>query len=134
MKGSFQTGIGAALTGVAASFAVMGAPVAAFAANTAPHVDMTQPHDQVYPVSAQSSGEQGTVLVQVYVSPSGKVAKYNVAQSSGFGDLDNAALESVLNWRFVPAMRDGDPVSDWTVVKVVYQLPQAATQPASPPG
>lgn len=119
-----QTSVVAALSGAAASFALIGAS-AAFAADTAPRVDITQPHEQVYPVSAQSSGEQGTVLVQVYVAPNGRVAKYSVAQSSGFGDLDNAALESVLNWRFVPAMRGGDPVSDWTVVKVVYQLPEA---------
>ena len=133
LKGFSQTGIGAALAGAAASIAIMGAG-AAFGASTAPHVDLTQPHTQVYPESAQASGEQGTVLVQVYVGPNGRVAKYNVAQSSGFGDLDNAALESVLNWRFVPAMRDGDPVSDWTVVKVVYELPQAPAQPSSPPG
>lgn len=128
-----QIGVVAALCGAAASFAVIGAG-AALAADSAPHVDLTQPHTQLYPQSAQVSGEQGTVLVQVYVSPNGRVAKYSVSQSSGFGDLDNAALESVLNWRFVPAMRDGDPVSDWAVVKVVYQLPQAPAQPASPPG
>lgn len=124
---------GAALVGAGAFFAVIGACVA-FAAETPPRVDATQPHAQVYPESAQASGEQGTVLVQVYVSPNGKVAKYSVAQSSGFGDLDNAALESVLNWRFVPATRDGDRISDWTVVKIIYQLPEAPSQPTSPPG
>jgi len=109
-------------------------PPTASAANSAPHVDVTQPHQQVYPESAQAGGEQGTVLVQVYVHPNGKVAKYNIAQSSGFGDLDQAALQSVLNWRFVPAMRNGDPVSDWAVVKIVYQLPQTTAQNSSPPG
>lgn len=104
------------------------------ATKTGPHVDLTQPHTQLYPQSAQVSGEQGTVVVQVYVRPDGKVAKYNVAQSSGFGDLDDAALESVLNWRFVPAIWDGEPVSDWTIVKVVYQLPQMPAQSTSPPG
>jgi protein TonB len=132
LNGFLQTGIRAALAGAAASFALSGAG-AAVAADTAPHVDLRQPHDQIYPVSAQSSGEQGTVLVQVYVRPDGKVGKYNLAQSSGFGDLDNAALESVLNWRFVPATRNGDPVSDWTIVKVVYQLPPGTAQAKSPP-
>ena len=129
-KSFIQTG--AVLVGVAAWFAA-GAGTAV-AADTGPHVDLTQPHTQLYPESAQASGEQGTVLVQVYVRPDGKVGKYSVAQSSGFGDLDTAALESVLNWRFVPAMQDGDPVSDWTVVKVVYQLPQTPAQASSPPG
>lgn len=128
-----KAGAAAALFGAAASFAIIAAG-SALAGDAGPHVDLTQPHEQVYPEAAQSSGEQGTVLLQVYVAPNGRVAKYNVAQSSGFGDLDNAALQSVLNWRFVPAMRGGGPVSDWTIVKVVYQLPQAPAQPASPPG
>lgn len=112
---------------------------AAFAANLAPHVDLTQPHEQVYPDSAQLNGEEGSVLVNAYVRPNGRVSKIKVAQSSGFADLDNAAVQSVLNWRFVPAMQDGDPISDWTAVKVVYQLPRAQPQPApasatQPPG
>lgn len=133
LKSFFETGACAALIGAAASLAVLGAGTA-MAADTAPHVDITQPHMQEYPKSAQASGEQGTVLVQVYVRPDGRVAKYAVAQSSGFGDLDSAALQSVLNWRFVPAMRGGDPVSDWTIVKLVYQLPLLPTQASSPPG
>jgi len=107
---------------------------AALAAGTPPHVDMMQPHLQEYPDQAQVNGEQGTVLVSVYVRQDGKVAKYRIAQSSGFGDLDNAALESILNWRFVPATRDGgDRVADWTTVKIVYQLPQPPA-PQPPPG
>jgi|SRR5579871_1384064 len=102
---------------------------AAPAAETPPRVDMTQPRPQQYPDSAQLNGEQGTVLVSVLVRPNGRVAKYRLAQSSGFPDLDTAALESVLNWRFIPAERDGDVVSDWTTVRVLYQLPTPAPQP-----
>lgn len=127
--------VGTALASAAAVIGLTGAG-AAFAANSAPHVDLTQPHVQEYPDSAQVNGEQGSVLVSVYVRPNGRASKIRVAQSSGFADLDNAAVESVLNWRFVPAMQDGDPVSDWAAVRVVYQLPQAPPQPpaAPPPG
>jgi TonB family protein len=99
-----------------------------------PHMDEAFPHVQPpYPDNAQTNGEQGTVLVDVLVRPSGKAAKIKVAQSSGFEDLDNAAVEGVLNWHFIPAIRDGDPVSEWTTVKIVYQLPTLvpATFPAS---
>jgi TonB family protein len=110
-------------------------PAAAVSAMDAPpRVDATQPHTQLYPESAQASGEQGTVLVDVYVRPNGQIGKYALAQSSGYGDLDNAALQSVLNWRFIPARRNGDTVPDWTIVKIVYQLPPAPAQPSSPPG
>jgi protein TonB len=90
-------------------------------------VDLTQPHPQpAYPDSAQLNGEQGSVLVDVYVHPNGRAAKVKVSRSSGFEDLDNAAVEGVLNWRYVPAMRDGDTVSDWATVKIDFQLPQPA--------
>ena len=122
MKKNFvQLSGGAALAAAAAGLIGAGA---AFAANIAPHVDLTQPHVQEYPDSAQSSGEEGAVLVNVFVGSNGKPAKIRVAQSSGFADLDDAAVESVLNWRFVPAMRNGRPTSDWAAVKIVYQLPQ----------
>ncbi|HEY6578940.1 MAG TPA: energy transducer TonB [Rhizomicrobium sp.] len=98
------------------------------------HVDLSRPHPQPpYPDSARASGEQGTVLVDVLIRPNGYVGKFRVAQSSGFGDLDNAAVESVLGWRFVPASRGGDTVSDWTTVKIVFELPQPVAPPAAAP-
>ena len=103
----------------------------AIAEDSPPRVDLSQPHPQpAYPDSARAGGEQGTVLVDVYVRSTGKVEKYRVSQSSGFGDLDEAAVEDVLNWHYIPAVHDGDPVSDWTTVKVVFQLPQPEVQPA----
>jgi TonB family protein len=79
-----------------------------------------------YPDSAQAAGEQGDVLLDVYVSSAGHPRKFRVNQSSGFGDLDNAAAEAVANWQFVPAVRGGDTVSDWTTVKIHFELPKAA--------
>jgi TonB family protein len=96
-----------------------------FTTNSSPQVDMTQPHSQIYPKSAQASGESGTVIVGAYVDTSGKVVKYSLAQSSGFRDLDDAALQSVLNWHFIPAKQGGNAVADWATVKIVYQVPQA---------
>jgi TonB family protein len=100
--------------------------------DTAPQVDLSVPHDQPpYPVSAQTGAEQGIVAVDVLVRPNGKPARIKVSQSSGFADLDNAAVQGVLNWRFVPATHSGDAVSDWTTVKIVYQLPTPTATPAS---
>lgn len=110
---------------------VFGVRLAA-ASDTQAHVDASAPNAQPpYPDSAMASGEQGTVLIGVYIRKSGRVEKYHVTQSSGFGDLDNAAVETVLNWHYVPATRDGEKVSDWTTVKVQFQLPQPAA--ATPP-
>src|SRR5579864_8626024 len=43
-------------------------PSAVTAMSSPPRVDVTQPHTQLYPQSAQASGEEGTVLVNVFVN------------------------------------------------------------------
>jgi periplasmic protein TonB len=114
-----------AVLGGAAS---IGVAAAALAADTLPRVDTTQPRPQEYPDSAQLNGEEGAVLVGVYVRSNGRPSKIRVERSSGYSDLDNAAVESVLNWRFVPATREGDAVADWTTVRILYQLPRLPAQ------
>ena len=87
-----------------------------------------------YPDSAQVAGEQGDVLLDVYVTSGGHPRKFRVNQSSGFPDLDNAAAEAVAGWKFVPAVEGGDTVSSWTTVKIHFELPHAAqaTPPSAP--
>ncbi len=113
---------------LAASAAVllcMGSAGPGMAKATKPRVDKSRPVAQpAYPDDAQLRGEQGTVAIDVYVNSRGKVRKARLTQSSGFQDLDDSAMETVLNWPFVPAVTDGDTHSDWTTVKVVYQLPK----------
>jgi TonB family protein len=114
----------------------MTAPVAmAESYSPPPRIDMSYPHYQPpYPDNAQVSGEQGTVTVNVLVSSGGRVRNVAVAGTSGFADLDNAAVEGVLGWHFIPAVRGGDTVTAWTQVKIVFQLPTAAaTMPVSAP-
>jgi protein TonB len=102
--------------------------------NSPPRIDTSYPNQQPpYPDTAQINGEMGTVLVDVLVRPSGKPAKFKISQSSGYQDLDTAAIEGVLNWRFIPALRDGEQVSDWTTVKIVYQPPAMTPAPAPMP-
>jgi protein TonB len=111
------------LTGVLLVGALAALPAKA-GSDTPPRVDSSVPNLQPpYPDAAQVSGEQGTVIVDVLVRSSGRPTRAKVSQSSGFDDLDTAAVQGVLNWHFIPATRDGDTVSDWTTVKVVYHLP-----------
>ena len=96
-------------------------------------VDPSHPNPQPpYPVSAQLSGEQGTIMVDVLVRPSGKPGKARISLSSGYEDLDTAAVQGVLNWRFLPAVHGGDTVSDWTTVKIEYRLPALPPSPEAP--
>ena len=117
---------------------VGGAAIAAFcfaislpaiAGDTRPaQIDTSRPHDQVYPRGAQVSGEQGDIYLKIYVHANGKADRITVAKSSGYSDLDNAAIESALNWHYVPATQNGDAVADWMMVHIVYQLPAGQQQ------
>jgi TonB family protein len=90
------------------------------------HLDHAYPNYQpAYPDTAQVNGEQGNVVLNVKITSSGKVRNIKVDQSSGFEDLDNAAIAGVMRWRFVPSP-DG---SDWTKVTIAYRLPTAIIVP-----
>jgi protein TonB len=78
-----------------------------------------------YPAAARRSGEEGTVLLRVLVTPDGKPAKVEVDRSSGSPVLDSAAADAVSRWRFVPARRGADPVEAWVVVPMVFRLEAA---------
>ncbi|WP_242665803.1 energy transducer TonB [Paraburkholderia ginsengiterrae] len=75
-----------------------------------------------YPGVAQQRGWQGTVLLKVHVDASGRPDHVGLASSSGHDSLDDAAIEAVTNWRFVPARR-GDLATDgWVQVPIVFKL------------
>jgi protein TonB len=75
-----------------------------------------------YPVSARRNGEQGTVTLRVFVSREGLPLDVTVHTTSGSGSLDQAALEAVKRWRFVPARQGSEPVEAWVLVPIVYKL------------
>jgi protein TonB len=58
----------------------------------------------------------------VQVSADGDVLSVEVLQSSGHRLLDRAAVRSVERLRFVPATRDGVPVSSTLELPLLYQL------------
>lgn len=60
--------------------------------------------DPLYPASAERAGEEGIVLLEVQIDSRGKVIGVNVIQSSGFSQLDAAALKAVKQWHFAPVV------------------------------
>jgi len=76
-----------------------------------------------YPASSRRMGEQGRVLLVLYVRADGSVQEAKVDKSSGFSKLDRAAVEEALkSWRFLPATSGGVAVPSWHRVAVVFQL------------
>lgn len=75
-----------------------------------------------YPRLAKSRGWQGKVLLRVQVTADGRSAGVAVQQSSGHKQLDDAAIEAVRNWTFIPAKRGDTPVASTVTVPIQFKL------------
>lgn len=76
-----------------------------------------------YPVASRRRREQGIVMLKVRVSPAGEPEQVLVDQSSGYAELDEAALNIVKDrWRFVPARQGDRPVAAWVAVPLQFAL------------
>lgn len=75
-----------------------------------------------YPSISRRLGEEGVVMLRVYVSPQGTPDQIQLLKSSGFDRLDQAALSAVSKWRFAPARQGKIAVAAWVQVPVSFQL------------
>lgn len=75
-----------------------------------------------YPLLSKRMGEQGRVLVRTLIGTDGQAQEVQLAQSSGFERLDQAALNAARQWRYVPGKRDGVPQAMWFNVPFSFQL------------
>lgn len=77
--------------------------------------------DPDYSEEARKAKYQGTVILWLIVGPDGHPRDIRVARTLGMG-LDQKAVEAVRNWKFEPAMKDGQPVSVQINVEVNFRL------------
>jgi TonB family protein len=100
------------------------APVAARSSGKAtPSLDYSQPKPKlIYPAQSRRNREQGTVHVGLIVSPSGCARQGFVLGSSGFEQLDRAAVAYAMGLHLLPAGQDGAPVEALVVVPVNFLL------------
>ncbi len=75
-----------------------------------------------YPLVARRMGFQGKVILNVEVLAEGKAGQVLLQQSCGHEILDNAALQTVKTWKFSPARRFGQPVTQWFLVPIKFSL------------
>jgi protein TonB len=76
----------------------------------------------IYPRMARRRGYQGNVVLKVLVSRNGSVSDLKVSTSSGYPVLDQAAIDSVKKWTFVPGMRGHENVEMWVRVPIRFEL------------
>jgi protein TonB len=75
-----------------------------------------------YPSLSRRLGEEGVVLLRVYVSQAGQPEQVLLAKSSGYERLDASALQAVAGWKFVPARQGKIGIAAWVQVPVSFQL------------
>lgn len=75
-----------------------------------------------YPALARRMKEQGRVVLRVQVGANGLPTDVQLHDGSGSDRLDNAALEAVRRWKFVPARLGSEPVAAAVLVPIVFSL------------
>jgi len=75
-----------------------------------------------YPMVARRMGFHGKVVLNVEVLAEGRAGQVLLHTSSGYDILDNAALQTIKSWRFTPAHRFGQPVTQWFLVPIKFSL------------
>ncbi len=77
-----------------------------------------------YPMAAREEGRQGTVKVRIQILTDGLPGTVEVAVSSGYTDLDAAAVAGVKRWRFTPAKyrSTGQAFVSYSTRDVIFNL------------
>ena len=74
----------------------------------------------VYPIDAKKAGVSGTVVLSAIIGRDGTVEDLQVV--SGPEMLQQAALDSVKQWRYRPYLLNGDPVEVRTTINIIFTL------------
>ena len=72
----------------------------------------------IYPAIAQSAGVTGTVTIEATIGEDGKVSDAKVVRSVAL--LDQAALDAVRQWEYMPTLLNGVPVPVLTTITVNF--------------
>lgn len=75
-----------------------------------------------YPAVSKRMGEQGKVVLRVFIGTDGLPQKIELNRSSGFERLDRQAQDTVARWKFVPGKRNGVPEAMWYLVPINFVL------------
>lgn len=76
-----------------------------------------------YPADVLQAGIEGDVIARLQIDSNGHVVQLSIVAHQGAADsrLDDAALTALRQWRFHPAMRDGQAVPSVVQVPVEFR-------------
>jgi protein TonB len=75
-----------------------------------------------YPQRARAKGITGHVLFNLLISVTGEVETAQILESVPTGVFDEAALASIRQWKFEPALYKGKSVKVWAKQKISFNL------------
>jgi len=75
----------------------------------------------VYPAVSKRLREAGTVLLRVSLDAAGTVSVVTVQTTSDYPRLDQAAIEAVRQWRFIPATRGQQAIASTVLVPIEFK-------------
>lgn len=81
------------------------------------------PPAPVYARISAKMKESGKALIRVYIDEAGMPRNVQLARSTGFSRLDDAALTAVRNCRFKPYLENGVAVAGWAAIPIEFELP-----------
>jgi periplasmic protein TonB len=84
---------------------------------------LTYRFDPTYPADAREQNVEGTVTLHLAIDSSGTVQ--SVKPLDGPAILIPAAVAAAKNWRFLPALLNGQPVETEQDVKIDFRLPRS---------
>lgn len=76
----------------------------------------------VYPFTARRKGWEGIVYLLVHVDVSGHPVSVVIERTSGYEDLDKAAIRAVGRWKFEPAQHHGKAVAASVSLPIQFKL------------
>jgi TonB family protein len=75
-----------------------------------------------YPSLSKRLGEEGKVILNVYINKEGEVKEINIAKSSGFERLDKSAVKTVKKWHFIAAKKGDKFVASEVQIPINFVL------------
>lgn len=75
-----------------------------------------------YPKASLINEEQGDVKMSFLVAADGNVVESKLEKSSGFKNLDKAAMKALSGCKFKPGTKDGAVAQTWTKVDYSWKL------------
>jgi periplasmic protein TonB len=82
--------------------------------------------DDLYPATARNAGQEGRPVVTVCVSEANKLESVELADSSSFPLLDEAAVKVAKGGRFKAATVEGKPVRQCVKLPIKFQLKKSS--------